>query len=133
MHVVEARMKREIRYRFPGDGEPTSTGFDEFVDPHTGSPSPRSSFHLPLEEPATPFFVMYTDMRGRERGPFELSFDPEWERIRNGKRIIEETRHVWLRYLRDHLVDLIPARTSLGTDSRCFYDLCSNTLLCSSF
>ena len=42
--------------------------------------------------------MKYVDIRGTERGPFELVFDPKVEQIRSGKQILTQLPHAWLSF-----------------------------------
>lgn len=89
---------REIFYRWADEEQFESTGFNSFVDQRTGRPMPMPSIQLALQSEARKLFVKYVDVRGNEQGPFELAFDPESERVRSGKQILEQLPQAWLSF-----------------------------------
>lgn len=98
VNLAISEVAREISYRL-AEVEPfQKTGFNSFVDQRTGSPSPQTSFQLPLKAKRTTFWVKYLDIRGSERGPFELVFDPDQERLRFGKQILNQLPNAWVSF-----------------------------------
>ena len=85
-----AEVAREIEFRRQGETTFKNTGYTTYVDQRTGSPNPKPFFQLPIQATAATFEVRYKDIRGNWQGPFELAFDPKLERIRWGKRILEQ-------------------------------------------
>ena len=94
--LLIAEAAKEIWCRVGEAGEFESTGFQDFVEQRTGSPSPKSFLSLPLDTTNTSLFVKYTDIRGYERGPYELTFDAEQQRQTHGKQMLEGFPHSWV-------------------------------------
>jgi serine/threonine protein kinase len=113
-----AESAREIQFRVDDEELYQTTGFLPGIDQRTGSPPPNPSLQLPPDAPATRLYVKYSDVRGREQGPFELVFQPNAERLAFGKRTLEQFPHNWIS-IRDfdgktlayftHLVSFRPA------------------------
>ena len=89
---------RELRYRLPGDEQFTSTGFLEQRDPRTQAPVPISVITLPAPDTSDSLEVDYVDLQGNRRGPFQLSFDLQRERIHDARRRLMLTRQQWAEF-----------------------------------
>jgi hypothetical protein len=75
--VLADRTATQVSYRLAGEGAFTSTGSTNITNPMTGVPLPNTTVRLPGEfwQPRT-LAVKYTDMQGREHGPYDVEFDP---------------------------------------------------------
>ncbi len=93
-----AEVAQEIFYRTKSDNDFQSTGFQDQPDPLTGEQLPVGFVQLPIGATGTTVEVQYTDVRGIQRGPFRLDFDPQTEMFRETKRRLELTKSVWARF-----------------------------------
>jgi len=98
INLIIPEASREIFYRWDGEDRFESTGFNSFVDQRTGRPMPMPSLQLSLQAKSRKLFVKYVDVRGNEQGPFELQFDPDSERVRSGKQILERLPQSWVSF-----------------------------------
>ncbi len=92
-----AEEAREIFWRRKGVGEFVSTGHQAVGRTASGHPLP--TMYVPLSDPAPGVFeVRYTDAKGRDRGPFELSFDPTAQRLAQTKSVLQMTSNAWIAF-----------------------------------
>lgn len=96
VNLAVAEVAREIQVKKQGETTFESTGHTTYVDQRTGSPNPKPYLQLPLHTSAMTFLVKYQDVRGNWRGPFELGFDPQSERLRWGKSILDGFPNSWI-------------------------------------
>jgi hypothetical protein len=87
---------REIRYQLDGAGEWTSTGFQSVRDRETGLPLPTYQLLLPGASGEREIAVRYTDVGGRDHGPYRLRFDPKAAFVTEVKQILQMTE--WLSF-----------------------------------
>ncbi len=93
-----AEPAREILYRVGSSDEFRSTGLLDQTDPKTGAFLPQTIVSLPEDAESCQIEVKYTDLRGNQRGPYAIPFDPAIETIRHAKRTLEVTKHSWLSF-----------------------------------
>ncbi|MGE0191091.1 MAG: STY4199 family HEPN domain-containing protein [Planctomycetota bacterium] len=92
-----AEEAREILWRRKDQGEFKSTGHQPGTRSASGFPMPV--MYVPLSDPSPGVIeVRYVDAKGRERGPYELTFDPDAQRIAQGKSVLEMTANAWLAF-----------------------------------
>ncbi len=88
----------EIFWRVGANGEFANTGKLAFNDQQTGKPMANPSFQLASDATSTSVFIKYTDLRGREVGPFEVEFDPGDALVASQKAMIEQTWTGWVAF-----------------------------------
>lgn len=59
-------------------------------------PNPR--IELPKNTAKTTIELKYTNLNGEEMGPFQVSFDPVSETLRNAKALLEQVRTSWVSF-----------------------------------
>ena len=67
-------------------------------DQTTGKPMPNPSFALPATTPAGILAIKYLDLRGRETGPFDISFDPQTMLQDGNKQILDQFWTSWIAF-----------------------------------
>ena len=82
---------QEIAYRVEGKGTLRSTGFETTRDRATGRAQARRHFPLPASARRHDVEIRYTDLRGREHGPYAVAFDAQAELVRSTRSILEMT------------------------------------------
>jgi hypothetical protein len=87
-----------ISWRLGKEGPFTETGFLAMNDQTTGKPIPNPSFALPAGTPAGVLAVKYLDLRGRETGPFDISFDPQTTLQDGNKQILDQFWTSWIAF-----------------------------------
>jgi hypothetical protein len=98
MEIVLAEPATALFWRAGGDGDFVNTGKLPQTDAATGQPKASPFFTLPGDIKATPVFVKYTDVRGRDVGPFEIAFEPGTALVSSQKAIIEQTSTGWVAF-----------------------------------
>lgn len=97
MHVEIGEPSTEILYAID-DENFVSTGLQPVVDVRSGKPFPVSTIAIPPSDRPSSIQVKYVDLRGRDRGPFDVLFDPKTEELKSVKRILHQVRHSWLEF-----------------------------------
>ena len=87
-----------ISWRLGKEGSFTETGFLAMNDQTTGKPMPNPSFALPATTPAGILAIKYLDLRGRETGPFDISFDPATMLQEGNKQILDQFWTSWIAF-----------------------------------
>ena len=87
-----------ISWRLGESGPFTDTGLMAMNDQRTGKPMPNSSFELPDSTTATTIGIKYLDIRGRETGPFDISFDPDSALQQGDKQILDQFWTSWIAF-----------------------------------
>ncbi len=87
-----------ISWRLGNSGPFTDTGFMAMNDQRTGKPMPNPSFELPDSTAATTIGIKYLDLRGRETGPFDISFDPDAALQQGAKQILDQFWTSWIAF-----------------------------------
>ncbi|WP_031197072.1 chemotaxis protein [Mesorhizobium sp. L103C131B0] len=87
-----------ISWRMGVSGPFTDTGLMAMNDQRTGKPMPNPSFELPDSTTATTIGVKYLDLRGRETGPFNISFDPDAALQQGNKQILDQFWTSWIAF-----------------------------------
>jgi hypothetical protein len=87
-----------IFWRNGTSGEFTNTGTLAFNDQQTGKPMANPAFQLASDAVASDIYLKYTDIRGREVGPFEIRFDPGASLVASQKMMIEQTWTGWIAF-----------------------------------
>ena len=85
-----------IFWRFGGTGDFTQTGELAIVDQQTGKKMPNPSFSLAKGTAAGLIEVKYTDVSGREAGPFPFAFNPDQALADSAKTMLEASWTSWL-------------------------------------
>ena len=96
-----AEAARKILYRTGADQSYQTTEMTEQVDHRTGAEAPQNFVFLPQALDAGKIEVKYVDVRGIERGPFALEFDPAVERTKQAKQALRLTQADWVRFGRN--------------------------------
>lgn len=86
---------KEILYRTDPSDEFKSTGHMQIKNPQTGNPMPNMTANLDTMAGATTFEIKYVDANGKQRGPFEVEFEPESELVSSQKKILEMLPQSW--------------------------------------
>jgi len=86
-----------IAYRVGDSGEFQNTGLLPTPDPRTGKPAPKTEFALPQDQPATTLHLTYTDLDGRQAGPFPIAFEPRQVLVSAQRSALEGMSWVSLR------------------------------------
>ncbi|MEZ6008583.1 MAG: STY4199 family HEPN domain-containing protein [Planctomycetota bacterium] len=94
---IIAEEAREILWRRKNQGEFKSTGQQPGTRSASGFPMPVMYVAISDDTPGV-IEVKYVDAKGRERGPYELTFDPEQQRIAMMKSTLEMTSNGWLSF-----------------------------------
>ena len=98
INMAIADQAQEIFVQLPGK-DFRSTGFvNGAVNPQTGQPLPMPMFELPGNAGRTVIKVRYRDVRGQERGPFDLTFDPDLALVAGQKDILERLSTAWIAF-----------------------------------
>lgn len=87
-----------ISWRLGNSGPFTDTGLLAMNDQRTGKPMPNPSFELPDSTAATMIGIKYLDLRGRETGPFDISFDPDAALQQGSKQILDQFWTSWIAF-----------------------------------
>jgi hypothetical protein len=88
----------DIRYRLDGESTYTSTGTNDLPNLFTGRPQPKTHIQMPGEFwSSRTLSVQYTDVNGREHGPFELPFDPREQFVRSTRQVLDSVDWVTFR------------------------------------
>ena len=87
-----------ISWRLGTSGPFTDTGFLAMKDQTTGKPMANPSFELPDSTAATTIAIKYLDIRGRETGPFDISFDPDAALQQGDKQILDQFWTSWIAF-----------------------------------
>ncbi len=87
-----------ISWRLGNEGAFADTGKLAFNDQQTGQPMANPSFQLASDTQSAPIFVKYTDLRGREVGPFEIMFNPGDSLVASQRAMIEQTWTSWIAF-----------------------------------
>ncbi|RJT42769.1 methyl-accepting chemotaxis protein [Mesorhizobium waimense] len=87
-----------ISWRLGSSSPFTDTGFMAMNDQRTGKPMPNPSFELPDSTAATTIGIKYLDLRGRETGPFDISFDPDAALQQGSKQILDQFWTSWIAF-----------------------------------
>ncbi|TPK09468.1 methyl-accepting chemotaxis protein [Mesorhizobium sp. B2-5-9] len=87
-----------ISWRLGGSGPFTDTGLLALNDQRTGKPMPNPSFELPDSTAQTTIAIKYLDIRGRETGPFDISFDPDAALQQGNKQILDQFWTSWIAF-----------------------------------
>ena len=95
MSLLMSEPALAIRYRVDG-GEVTPTGSLEAIDQRTGQPMPRTFFRMPAGVQSASIDVWYDDIRGVERGPFNLPFDALSSFVAEKKDLLENLTSQWV-------------------------------------
>ena len=86
---------KEILYRTDASQDFKSTGHMQAKNQVTGNPIPNMSVNLETMAGPTTFEVKYVDANDKERGPFEILFEPESELVSSQKRILVMLPQSW--------------------------------------
>jgi hypothetical protein len=81
------------------DGPYTDTGTVNAVDPATGKAAVNPSFQLPDDIAATEIFLKYSDVRGRELGPFLIAFNPGNALAVSQQKILGQIANGWVEFI----------------------------------
>lgn len=87
-----------IFWRLGAGGAFTDTGQAGAVDQTTGKPIPNMAFPLPLDTPPGTIEIRYTDLSGRDVGPFAFPFDPVAAIADSHKKALELTWTSWIAF-----------------------------------
>lgn len=87
---------KEIFYRVGTEGPFKSTGFMEGYRTPQGNPLAQPFFDLPLKQPKTVVQVKYVDLRGREHGPYDVTFDPDEMLLASSRTALRSVKQSWL-------------------------------------
>jgi TolA-binding protein len=87
-----------ISWRLGRDGPYVDTGLMASIDQRTGKPMPNPSFQVPEVNEPTVISVRYTDLRGKEAGPFDLPFDPQAALQQGNKQILDQFWTSWVAF-----------------------------------
>jgi hypothetical protein len=90
-----------IFWRAGTDGAFAETGTLAENDAATGKQKVNPIFSLPSDTGPTALFIKYTDVRGREVGPFEIGFSPSGALAASQKAIIGKLVSGWMEFLPD--------------------------------
>jgi hypothetical protein len=90
---------REIFYA-RGSSPFKSTGHQSIRDNQTGSRMAHYQLTLSLRRGKHVFRVKYLDINGETKGPFDLNFDTEAERLRDAKETLEHLNPEWIEFRR---------------------------------
>ncbi|MCA9121293.1 MAG: hypothetical protein H6822_18145 [Planctomycetaceae bacterium] len=96
LHVEIVGLVKEIFFRENEQDEFESTGLLPEVDPRTGFPMPNKTIELRNDIEKTTLNFKYTDVRDRERGPYDVVFDPAIEHQRFAKSILQRFTSTWV-------------------------------------
>ncbi len=86
---------KEIMYRTDPASKFKSTGHMQVKNFTTGNLMPNMTVNLATTAGPTKFEVKYIDANDKERGPFEIEFEPESELIASQKKILEMLPQSW--------------------------------------
>lgn len=89
---------KEILYRTDPGNDFKSTGYMQYKNPTTGNLMPNMTVTLDKMAGPTTFEIKYVDANDKERGPFEVVFEPEFELISSQKKILEMLPQSWAMY-----------------------------------
>ena len=70
----------------------------QFKNQMTGKPMPNMTVNLDKMAGPTTFEIKYVDANGKERGPFEIEFEPESQLIASQKKILEMLPQSWVSF-----------------------------------
>ncbi len=96
LHVEVVGLVKEIFFRANEEDEFESTGVLPQIDPRTGFPLPNKAVELRRDIGTTTLNFKYTDIRDRERGPYDVLFDPEVEHQRFAKSTLQRFTSTWV-------------------------------------
>jgi hypothetical protein len=95
---VPDRHPRDILYKFDNELEYKSTEVSQsVVDQVTGLPVPNRTIVVPSLTGPHIIDVKYTDMEGKEHGPFHTPFDPQHEVVSSTKEVMQLTA-AWISF-----------------------------------
>jgi hypothetical protein len=87
--VLADRMVTQVSYRLDGETAFTSTGSLNITNPMTGAPLPNTTVRLPGDFwKRRTLAVKYTDVKGREHGPYDVPFDPRAQLLQFTKQAL---------------------------------------------
>ena len=86
---------KEILYRTDSGDDFKSTGHTQYKNPSTGNLMPNMTVNLDTMAGPTTFEIKYVDANDKERGPFEVEFEPESELVSSQKKILEMMPQSW--------------------------------------
>ena len=95
---VVAEIAKEILWRKGTSGPFKSTGRSNTPDVRTGKPQPNMTVTLPTAARKTALQVKYVDARGRERGPYEMEFDPKARMLAFQKSALKSIKNSWVTF-----------------------------------
>ncbi len=92
---------RRFSYRLGEQGDFIDTGVSDYIDQRLGEPPAKTWFQLPNSQQDTLIQVKYTDIQGRENGPFDVQFTTTGELVKGQKQILGMTQNSWLSFRND--------------------------------
>jgi len=96
LNLSIAELAKEIFYSFDEKGPFKSTGLMEYIDPRTGEKMPNPMIQLPMDAGKQDIYVSYKDLRGDEKGPYVVNFDPQTALVESKISQLKMTRNSWL-------------------------------------
>ena len=85
--IIADQSVTQVQYRLDGESEYTDTGSSGLPSVSTGQPMPNTSISLPGDFwRRRTIAVKYTDVKGREHGPYQLDFEPRIQFVRFAKQ-----------------------------------------------
>ena len=85
-------------YRLGKEGAFETAGTAQAIDPRTGKPFPNTLISIvPGREPKE-IYIKYLDLRGQERGPFVLPFDPAAALADGARQALSITKGAWIAF-----------------------------------
>ena len=98
LNVSIAEAAKEIFYSFNEKGPFKSTGLTEYIDSRTGEKTPYPMIELPMDAGKQDIYISYKDLRGDEKGPYVVNFDPQTALVDSKISQLKMTRKSWLRF-----------------------------------
>ena len=102
VYISTAEFANDLFYRLSPNEPFKSTGHMTGINTITGKPHPNGNISLPKNATETSIEIKYVDIRGETRGPYEVVFTPEKERLRFTKQVLESDRHGWIVFDDNH-------------------------------
>ena len=96
LNLSIAEVAKEIFYSLNEKGPFKSTGLMEYIDPRTGGKMPNPMIQLPMDAGKQDIYISYKDLRGDEKGPYVVNFDPQTALIDSKISQLKMTRNSWL-------------------------------------
>lgn len=120
--ILADQMATKLEYRLDGEKQFTDTGENETAFNVSGHPSPNTYIQLPGEFwQRRQVTVKYTDVKGRQHGPYELAFDPRVEFTRFSRQSLSVVP--WLSFQSNSLKELLAYFTTLVTFKAAFKEI----------